>query len=157
MQLVQEYDLVDIIGEGVFGDEWKQSQVLLEVSDIVFSGENQLAALVGYSESQAASSSASNSGKQFGVALLDLSGRSNSVTVSRFIDMTYVPVCFIPRHLLSSESATNRCSLRLRTQSYSCQLAGPWHMSGSRPPWLCCLSHRVSCLPGHITLSTRLS
>lgn len=89
---MQEYDIVDIIGEGVFGDEWRQSQVQLEVSDIIFSGENQLAALVGYTENQSASSTAARKERSYGVALLDLGGRSGSITISRFIDVAYKPV-----------------------------------------------------------------
>lgn len=118
MQLVQEYDLLDIIGEGVFGEDWKRSQVLIEVNDIAFSGENQLAALVGYSESQAASSSSPNSAKSYGVALLDTAGRSGNITVLRFIDMINVPV----RTRLSLRGCTRLttsvgCRARLNSQT----------------------------------------
>lgn len=94
LQLVQEYDIIDIIGEGVFGDQWKQSQVMLEIKDIGFTGDSQLAAVVGYTENQSASSSTANQARSYGVALLDLSSRSGAITVTRFIDIAYTPVCF---------------------------------------------------------------
>ena len=89
---MQEYDIVDIVGESVFGDEWRQSNVQLEISDVIFSGDNQLVALVGYTETQAASSSSATRARAYGLALLDLGGRSGSITVSRFIDVAYKPV-----------------------------------------------------------------
>lgn len=89
---MQEYDIVDIIGEGVFGDEWRQSQVLLEVNDIAFVGETQLAALVGYTESQSASSSAGSKARSYGIAFLDLGGRSGAMTIARFVNLNHTPV-----------------------------------------------------------------
>jgi hypothetical protein len=88
--LAQEYDIVDIIGDGVFGDEWKQSQVLLEINDIATLDENQLVALVGYTDSQSASSSAGRQERSYGIATIDVTGKN--LAVSRFIDMAYSSV-----------------------------------------------------------------
>ena len=78
----------------MFGDEWKQSQILLEVNDITFTGENQLAAVIGYTEHQSASSSTANQTRSYGVALLDLGGRSGAISVARFFDLDYTPVSY---------------------------------------------------------------
>lgn len=76
----------------MFGDDWKQSQILLEVNDIVVTGDNQLAALIGYIENQSASSSTANQARSYGVVLLDLGGRSGAINLVRFIELTYTPV-----------------------------------------------------------------
>jgi hypothetical protein len=89
-QLAQEYDIFDIIGEGVFGDEWKQSQILLEINDIATLDENQLVALVGYTDSQSASSSAGRQHRSYGVAVMDVTGKTLGVT--KFIDLAYSSV-----------------------------------------------------------------
>lgn len=81
----------------MFGDQWKQSQILLEVNDVAFTGDDQLAALVAYTENQSASSSTANQVRSYGVALLDLGGRSGGISVGRFIDLAYSPVS---HHLL---------------------------------------------------------
>ena len=101
---MQEYDIIDTIGDSVFGDDWKQSQILLEVNDIVVTGDNQLAALIGYTENQSASSSTANQARSYGVVLLDLGGRSGAINLVRFIELTYTPVRplhFLQRFLLT--------------------------------------------------------
>jgi hypothetical protein len=89
-KLAQEFDIVDLIGEGVFGDEWKQAQVLLEINDIVTLDGSQLVALVGYTDSQSASTSSDRAARSYGLAILETSAKS--LVVSRFIDIAYTPV-----------------------------------------------------------------
>jgi hypothetical protein len=80
---------VNLIGEGVFGDDWKQA---IEINDIAPLDSSQLVALVGYTDGQHASSSTDRAGRSYGLAILDISGKN--LVVSRFIDLEYTPVSF---------------------------------------------------------------
>lgn len=88
-QLAQEYDVVDLIGEGVFGDEWKQQKVKLEINDIA-QLDDSLVALVGYIGNEGASTSSNGEQRAYGLAVLETSGKT--LVVSRFIDLAYTPV-----------------------------------------------------------------
>jgi hypothetical protein len=80
-----------LIGEGVFGDEWKAQKVLLEINDIA-PLDDSLVALVGWTENKSASTSSDRQGRSYGLALLETSGKT--LVVSRFIDLAYTPVSF---------------------------------------------------------------
>jgi hypothetical protein len=86
--LAQEYDIVDLIGEGVFGDEWKQQKVKLEINDIA-KLDDSLVALVGWVGDESASTS-DREQRTYGLAVLENSGKT--LSVSRFIDIIYTPV-----------------------------------------------------------------
>jgi hypothetical protein len=96
--LAQEYDIVDLIGEGVFGDEWKQQKVKLEINDIA-QLDGSLVALVGWVGDESASTS-DREQRTYGLAVLENSGKT--LGVSRFIDLAYTPVRF-------QFSECNRC------------------------------------------------
>jgi len=87
-QLSQEYDIVDLIGEGVFGDEWKQQKVKLEINDIA-QLDDSLVALVGWVGDESASTS-NREQRTYGLAVLENSDKT--LSVSRFIDLAYTPV-----------------------------------------------------------------
>jgi hypothetical protein len=89
--LAQEYDIVDLIGEGVFGDEWKQQKVKLEINDIA-QLDDSLVALVGWVGNESASTSSDREQRTYGLAVLESSGKT--LGVSRFIDLAYTPVSY---------------------------------------------------------------
>ena len=66
--MAQEYDIVDLIGEGVFGDEWKQQKVKLEINDIA-QLDDTLVALVGWVGDESASTS-DREQRTYGLAVL---------------------------------------------------------------------------------------
>jgi hypothetical protein len=114
------------------------------VNDIAFTDDNQLAALIGYTENQSASSSTANQARSYGVALLDLGGRSGSISVGRFIDLAYSPVRCL-RLQLDYRAHSYSLSMRYRRLLGSCFLrAVPWHTFNFQQPSSCFLFHRVS-------------
>ena len=90
-----------MIGEGVFGDEWKQQKVKLEINDIV-QLDDSLVALVGWVGDESGSTS-DREQRTYGLAVLENSGKT--LSVSRFIDLSYIPVSYhTPTHYHWSEA-----------------------------------------------------
>jgi len=79
-----------LIGEGVFGDEWKQQKVKLEINDIA-QLDDSLVVLVGWVGDESASTS-DREQRTYGLAVLENSGKT--LSVSRFIDLSYIPVSY---------------------------------------------------------------
>jgi len=79
-----------LIGEGVFGDEWKQQKVKLEINDIA-QLDDSLVALVGWVGDESASTS-DREQRTYGLAMLENTGKT--LSVSRFIDLSYIPVSY---------------------------------------------------------------
>ena len=79
-----------MIGEGVFGDEWKQQKVKLEINDIA-QLDDSLVALVGWVGDESASTS-DREQRTYGLAMLENTGKT--LSVSRFIDLSYIPVSY---------------------------------------------------------------
>ena len=140
IQLAHEYDIVDLIGEGVFGDEWKQQKVKLEINDIA-KLDDSLVALVGWVGDESASTS-DREQRTYGLAVLENSGKT--IIVSRFIDLAYTPVSY---HF-SSITGTKLIGRQLEViLDFYCPLGTLWRTFDSQIHSSCYLSHRVSHLP----------
>jgi hypothetical protein len=74
----------------VFGDEWKQQKVKLEINDIS-QLDGSLVALIGWVGDESASTS-DREQRTYGLAVLENSGKT--LSVSRFVDISYIPVSY---------------------------------------------------------------